>query len=448
MHGMATINEEFFEFLRFQSISADPAFATHMESCAQWVVYKFTQMGFRVRLERAGGHPSVIAFGPRVEGAPTVLVYGHYDVQPVDPIHLWTSPPFEPRISNGKVYARGATDNKGQIFSHFIGSRSMVEAGGLPVNLVYLIEGEEEIGSPTLPAILKRLHTEIQPDIALVSDTGMIAPGHPTLTYSLRGIAALEVAVHGAATDLHSGIYGGVVANPALALCRLLSTLHDESGRVAIQGFYDNVLEPEEWERQMVRFLPIGEKELLAITGAPALTGEAGYLPLERTGARPTAEINGLGSGYQGPGSKTVIPAVAMAKLTFRLVPNQDPAVILALAEQHLRKHCPLGVSLEINLGHSGRSYFFDPRSPWGSLAQQALVRVFNKPGVACIREGGSIPIVSDFKNILGCETLLMGLALPDCRAHAPDENFPLEHINYGGMLHAELLRLAAQVRL
>jgi acetylornithine deacetylase/succinyl-diaminopimelate desuccinylase-like protein len=278
-------------------------------------------------------------------------------------------------------------------------------------------------------------------DVAVVSDTGMIARGVPTLSYGLRGITALEIKLTGPKMDLHSGVFGGAVANPITALAQLLATLHDREGRVVIAGFYDRVKPLENWEREAWRKLPVdGDKLILEETGVPELFGETGYNSVERIWARPTAEINGIGGGYQGQGTKTVIASHAMAKLTFRLVPEQEGDEILQLAKEHLRKHLPKGVLMEIITGHSGPWYLTDPHSPLGEAAQRALRKAFNRD-TALIREGGSIPIVSQFREILGVETLLMGLALPDCRAHSPNENFPLENFEGGIRLNKAILQ-------
>jgi acetylornithine deacetylase/succinyl-diaminopimelate desuccinylase-like protein len=307
-----------------------------------------------------------------------------------------------------------------------------------------VIEGEEEIGSANLGNFLNQNRDSLKSDVAVVSDTGMIARGVPTLSYGLRGVTALEIKLTGPKMDLHSGIFGGAVANPITALAQLLATLHDREGRVAIAGFYDRVKPLEGWEREAWRKLPIdGDREVLKETGAPELFGETGYNSFERLWARPTAEINGVGGGYQGKGTKTVIASHAMAKLTFRLVPNQEGDDILKLARAHLRKNLPKGVTLEITDGHSGPWYLTDPHSSDAEAAQRALRKAFNSD-VALIREGGSIPIVSQFRGILGIETLLMGLALSDCRAHSPNENFPLENFEGGIRLNkAVLLELA-----
>ena len=434
--------QDFYAFLRFPSVSTDDAYAEKLGECAGWLVEKLNGIGLEAQLVSTPGHPVVWAKNKHQPGRKTVMLYGHYDVQPPDPLELWESPPFDPVLKNGYVYARGATDNKGQILAHILGLEEvMAEHGDLPVNLHLIIEGEEEIGSNNLPGFLQEHRAALKCDVAVVSDTGMIARGVPTLSYGLRGVTACEVKVTGAKMDLHSGVFGGAVANSVTALARLLGTLHDDNGQVAINGFYDDVKPLEEWEREAWRKLPINaDKEILAETGAPALFGENGFSTLERLWARPTAEINGIGGGYQGKGTKTVIASHAMAKLTFRLVPNQNGDAILKLAHQHLEKHLPPGVTMEITDGHSGPWYLTDPHSQFGQAAQHALKEAF-KAEVALIREGGSIPIVSQFRDILGVETLLLGLALPNCRAHSPNENFPLENLEAGIKMNKAILQ-------
>jgi acetylornithine deacetylase/succinyl-diaminopimelate desuccinylase-like protein len=438
--------EDYFSFLRFPSVSTDDQFASNVRECAQWVSQKLAAIGLESKVVPTAGHPIVWARNEHRSGRRTVLIYGHYDVQPPDPLELWDSPPFEPVLKEGYVFARGATDNKGQILSHILGIQETIEQDhDLPVNLHLVIEGEEEIGSAHLGDFLSQNHDALKSDVAVVSDTGMIERGVPTLSYGLRGVTALEVKVTGPKMDLHSGIFGGAVANPITALAQLLATLHDPEGRVAIAGFYDRVKPLENWEREAWRKLPIdGDKLVLKETGVPELFGEAGYNSLERIWARPTAEINGIGGGYQGKGTKTVIASHAMAKLTFRLVPEQEGDEILKLAKTHLRKNLPKGVTLEITDGHSGPWYLTDPHSPIGEAAQRALRKAFNAE-VALIREGGSIPIVSQFRSILGIETLLMGLALADCRAHSPNENFLLENLEGGIRLNKAILHELAR---
>jgi acetylornithine deacetylase/succinyl-diaminopimelate desuccinylase-like protein len=433
--------EEFYSFLRFPSISTDDRYSENVKECAQWLVKKLSSLGLDVQLVPTARHPVVWARSKIRADRRTVLIYGHYDVQPPDPVDLWDSPPFEPVLKDGFVFARGATDNKGQILSHILGvEETLDKSGELPLNLHFVIEGEEEIGSGNLSPFLQQNRDELKCDVVVVSDTGMIARLTPTLSYGLRGVAALELKVTGAKMDLHSGIYGGAVANPAAGLAQLLATLHDREGRIAISGFYDDVAPLQDWERETWKKLPVdADAEVLEETGVPALFGEPGFTTLERLWARPTVEINGLGGGYQGQGTKTVIPSYAFAKLTFRLVPNQKADVIVDLAQKHLRKNLPSGLTLEMTVGHHGPWYLTDPHNKFGKAAQQALRKAFNKD-VALIREGGSIPIVSDFRNILGVETLLIGLALPGCRAHSPNENFPLENLEAGIRMNRAVL--------
>ncbi len=433
--------EEYYSFLRFPSVSTDAKFADKVRECAAWVSQKLEKIGLESKVVPTPGHPIVWARNKHRNGRPTVLIYGHYDVQPPDPLELWDSPPFEPVLKDGYVFARGATDNKGQIFSHILGLQETIEKNrDLPVNVDLVIEGEEEVGSQNLGKFLTDNRDALKCDVVLVSDTGMIARKTPTLSYGLRGVAALEVKVTGPKIDLHSGIFGGAVTNPATALARLLATLHDQNGHIAVPGFYDDVVPLQDWERESWRKLPIDpDPEMLQETGAPALFGETGFSTLERIWARPTAEINGMGSGYQGPGTKTVLPSHAMAKLTFRLVPNQNGDAIVDLVKKHFQKNMPTGVTLEMTSGHSGPWYLTDPHNKFGQAAQRALKKAFNKDA-ALIREGGSIPIVSDFRKILGVETLLIGLALQDCRAHSPNENFPLENLEAGIRMNQAVL--------
>lgn len=435
-----------FEHLRFPSISTDSARAGDVRACGEWLAARGRAMGLDAEIHETPGHPVVVLkSAPRLD-RPTVLIYGHYDVQPVDPVSEWHTPPFEPTLIDGRIYARGATDNKGQHFAHLCGVQdALVESGGeLPVNVIFLLEGEEEIGSPHLAPFLQSHASELKADICAVSDTGMIGPGIPTLTYGLRGISCLEFTVRGPSLDLHSGVYGGAVANPAAIVARLVASLHDEQGRVRIAGFYDQVEPLADWEREMWASLPDGDAATLAETGAPALWGEAGYTALERRWGRPTAEVNGIGGGYQGEGSKTVIGREAMAKLSFRLVPHQDPEQVLELVAAHLRQHCPEACHLQIDKGHTGPAYVMDPHSSFGKAAQKALRATFHdEPRL--IREGGSIPIIQSIKDIIGIDSLLLGLALPDCQIHAPNENFTVENFEKGIQLNRALLEELAR---
>ena len=434
------------EFLRFPSISTDPQAREEVRACAEWVRAKLAAMGLEVRLEETGGHPVVVGRSIPEAGKRTVLIYGHYDVQPPEPLEEWTTPPFEPVVREERLWARGATDNKGQIYAHIAGVEHLLQTKGqLPVNVIFLIEGEEEVGSPHLAAFLREHRASLRCDVAVISDSGMVAHGVPTLAYALRGVAALECVVRGPSKDLHSGVYGGAVRNPLSAAAQLIASLHDHEGRVAIPGFYDAVQPLADWERTAAAAAPTGDEDILTQTGAPGLFGEAGFTSLERIGARPTAEVNGMGGGYQGPGTKTVLPREAFFKLTFRLVPNQKAEEILDLAEAHLQRNCPHGVTLEITRGHSGEAYFVNPQTPDGEAAVRALEATFGRP-VCLLREGGSIPILLEFQRILGVDCLLLALGSPDCNAHSPEENFPLENLRWGVELSARVLEELAKV--
>jgi|TARA_B110000037_G_scaffold215411_1_gene272754 acetylornithine deacetylase/succinyl-diaminopimelate desuccinylase-like protein len=361
-------------------------------------------------------------------------------------LDLWDTPPFAPEIRDAKIWARGATDNKGQMLAHILGiEKTLSEKGELPVNLILLFEGEEEIGSPSLAPFLETHKEFLKNDIIAISDTGMAAPNTGTLGYGLRGVACAEVKITGPARDLHSGLFGGTVANPATAVARLVASLHLPDGTVAIEGFYDAVRPLEAWEREMWAKVPgTSDKDFLEVTGSPETFGEPNYSSAERTWGRPTAEVNGIGGGYQGEGSKTVIPAEAFVKLSLRLVPDQDPQTILAQLKTHLEKHCPPGVNIEVEIGHDGKPYACDPHSDFGKAAQRALKRVF--PGEPMlIREGGSIPIVQAFRDILGTDTLLLGLALADAQIHSPNENFPIANFEAGIKLNQALLEELAK---
>jgi acetylornithine deacetylase/succinyl-diaminopimelate desuccinylase-like protein len=427
---------DLFQFLRFPSISTQSEHTVDMIACAEWLKDKFQNLGFEADVYQTGGHPAVVARTSHDAGRPTILIYGHYDVQPPEPLDEWITPPFDPTIRGDRIYARGSTDNKGQIMG---AGELLSQAGVLPANLIFLVEGEEEIGSENLGSFLERHRAELDCDVIVISDTGMAAHGYPTLTFSLRGIAVLQFNVHGPTQDLHSGVFGGAVMNPATATARLIASLHDEDGRVAIDGFYDDVKPLLDWEREAAAALPITDSDICSLAGVPELAGEPGFTAIERVGARPTAEVNGMGGGYQGEGTKTVLPREAFAKLTFRLVPNQRPEEILRLAEAHLQAHCPRGVRLEILPGHCGEPYYVDPNSVYGKASLRALERVFGRKP-ALMREGGSIPIVTTFKNILGADSLLLALAAPDCRAHSPNENFPLENFFAGMRLNQAII--------
>ena len=362
--------DRLFEYLRFPSISTQPEHSVDVRACAAWLSDFLNGIGLAAAVHESGGHPIVLARNSHRAGRRTVLLYGHYDVQPVDPPELWTSAPFEPVIRDGLIAARGATDNKGQTFAHLCGIASALEDGGeLPVNLIVLLEGEEEIGSPSLPAFLENNREQLACDVVVISDTGMLGPGVPTLTYGLRGIAAMEIEVRGPAIDLHSGIFGGTIANPITAMARMLATLHNDHGAILVPGFCEAVRPIQAWEREA--WAGLGhDAELLRVSGAPALAGEMGFTPTERIWARPTIEINGIGGGYQGEGTKTVLPARAFAKLTCRLVPDQNPDTALDLLEAHLRARQP------------GRCHdHAHPRAQWRGVSGRPAFRV--RPGGA-----------------------------------------------------------------
>ncbi len=438
-----------FDFLRFPTISTQSAHDGDLRACADWLSSLLSGSGLESAVHETPGHPVVLArTAPHDPAKRTVLVYGHYDVQPPEPLDLWRTPPFEPTVVDGRIFARGSTDNKGQILAHVLGVRDLLAAeGSLPVNVIFLIEGEEEIGSPNLEKFLAEHRDELRCDLVCISDNGMVSDFYPTLAYALRGITALEATVRGPSVDLHSGVYGGAVMNPATAAARLVASLHDDFGRVLIDGFYDDVQPMADWEREAAAALPTSDADFLEQTGSPALFGEKGFTAIEQIGARPTAEVNGIGGGYQGEGSKTVLPAEAFFKLTFRLVANQDPAKISKLAEAHLRAHCPPGVTLEIDRGHHGEPYFTDPTTPDGQATLRALESIFGQQP-ALLREGGSIPILTTFKKILGVESYLPALASPDCAAHSPNENFPVRNFETGIQLSQTLLREYARVQI
>ncbi|MFT6861904.1 MAG: acetylornithine deacetylase/succinyl-diaminopimelate desuccinylase-like protein [Akkermansiaceae bacterium] len=439
--------ERLFEHLRFPSISTDSRHGADVRANAVWLKGQFEKMGLQTELHETPGNPVIVARNERVEGRQTVLIYGHYDVQPVDPLNLWDSPPFEPEIRDGKIWGRGGADNKGQHFVHMLGAEKTIkEKGELPLNVIFLIEGEEEIGSPNLVPFLNEHKESLACDIIAVSDTGMVAPGVPTLGYGLRGITCLEVKLKGPSGDLHSGVYGGCVANPATAAARMVASLHHDDGRIAVAGFYDDVVPLAEWERKAWAEVPgAADENFLKTTGSPAPFGEPGYSMAECLWGRPTVEVNGIGGGYQGEGSKTVLPAEAMFKLSCRLVPGQDPAKVQQQVEDHLRAHLPTGVTVEIHKGHSGKAYHNDPHSIYSNAAKVALITSFGREPVL-IREGGSIPIIQDMKEILGSDSLMLGLSWPDCQIHAPNENFPVENFEKGIEMSQELLKELAKL--
>ena len=365
-------------------------------------------------------------------GAQTVLVYGHYDVQPAEPLELWSSPPFEPVIRDGRVYARGSVDDKGQLFLHVKALEAHLRTRGkLPVNVIVLAEGEEEVGSEHLASFIEANADRLRCDAVVISDSAMFAPGLPSILSSLRGLAYFQIDVQGPAQDLHSGSYGGAVVNPAMALSTILSTLHQTNGRVAIPGFYDTVREWPAAVRTQMEGLPFDEEHFRAETGAPALGGEMGYTVLEKLWTRPTCEVNGLLSGYTGEGAKTVLPAKAMAKVSCRLVPDQDPVEIERLMKAHVARVAPKGVTVTVTHLHGGRPWRAELNGPLFDAARRALAAAFGREPVIT-GEGGSIPVVGDFERILGVPVALIGLGLPGENAHAPDEWMSVENFTKG----------------
>jgi len=433
--------KELCEYIRFPSVSAEGRNSRGVAACTKWLVAHCRNIGLDVQLHSTQGNPIVVARTPRKKDnqKPHYLVYGHYDVQPPAPLELWKSPPFEPRIRGTSLFGRGASDNKGQHFAHLKAVEAYLKTNSdLPCELTFIIEGEEEVGSPSLSGFLQRNAKLLKCDAVIISDTTLCDLRHPTLSYGLRGISGLEITLHGPSRDLHSGMFGGSIENPAMALCQLLSRLRDQHGRITIPGFYDDVLELSPFERMQFENQPFNLEDYKKELGVPELFGEKGFTPVEQRSARPTLEINGLTSGYQGAGGKTIIPSWAKAKLTMRLVPNQLPEKVQAMVVEHLKSVCPKTVRMEIKLEHGGEPYLLSPESDKVQLALESLRSTFGHEPVLA-REGGSIPIVNDFKHILHADSLLLGLALPDDNAHSPNEKFNLEVFAKGMLLSADL---------
>lgn len=430
----ARFYDELAEFLRIPSVSAKSEHDADTARAAAWLCRAMRQAGLEAETLRTDGHPVVLGewrgAGP---SAPTLLVYGHYDVQPPEPLDLWESPPFEPAVRDGRIYARGSADDKGQLFLHVKALEShLATRGRLPVNVVVLAEGEEEIGSPNLLPFVKQRRGRLQADTVVISDSAMFAPGHPSLLCSLRGLAYFELHMDGPPTDLHSGAYGGAVPNPANALAGLIGGLHRADGTIAVAGFYDDVapLEPAETDR--IRALPFDAAAFAREAGAGALEGgEPACSPLERLWVRPSCDVNGLAAGYAGEGAKTVLPASAMAKVSFRLVPNQTPERVGELFERHVRDHAPPGVRARVEALHGARPWRAEPAGPVFEAAARALEASFGRrPALA--GEGGTIPIVAELEETLGADTLLMGFALPGANMHAPNEWFATDCFERG----------------
>ncbi|HSZ59595.1 MAG TPA: dipeptidase [Tepidisphaeraceae bacterium] len=433
------------EFLRMPSVSTKPEHKKDLERCAQWVAGKLNAIGLKAEVKPTGGHPAVVARNEHKPSRPTVLFYGHYDVQPPEPLDKWITPPFEPTVRNGAIFARGAVDDKGQVWAHLQAIAAWQKHGGVPVNLKLLIEGEEEIGSENLERFVNAQRDALKADIAVVSDTNQYARGIPAITYGLRGLVYSEVFVTGADHDTHSGLYGGAIPNPANILCQLLGELHDPSGRVTVPGFYDDVRPLTKEERDAWAKLPFDESQFLKELNLAAPMGEAGYSAIERSWARPTCDINGLTSGYQGHGAKTIIPSTASAKVSMRLVPDQDPAKIAESFEKMIRDRCPKAVKLEF-ARHSAAPPVLVPREGKAmQLATDALREGFGA-APTLIRSGGSIPVVGLIKQVLGIDTLLVGFGLPDDRVHSPNEKFDLDALHGGTRTAAVLYGKLAQL--
>lgn len=436
----ARFAEELFDFLRIPSVSARSEHKADTRQAAEWLGDRMREAGLEVGIHDTPGHPIVVGeWLAAGSAAPTLLIYGHYDVQPAEPLELWTSPPFEPTLRDGRIYARGSVDDKGQIYLHIKAIEAHLKTKHrLPVNVIVIVEGEEEVGSENLMPFVEQNRKRLGCDAIVISDSTMMASDMPTIGASLRGLAYFEIRVRGPGSDLHSGSYGGAVANPATALARIISTFHDENGRIAIPGFYDNVRDMPDFVEQ-IRGLPFDEAGFLKETGAPALAGEAGHTTYERLWVRPTCEVNGMLSGYTGEGSKTVLPAHAMAKVSCRLVPDQDPERIKKLFVDHVHKVTPPGVEVEIEIMHGGKPWRAKLEGRLHDAAKRALESAFGRP-VVHAGEGGSIPIVSEFERILDAPVLLMGFGLPGENAHAPDEWFSYQNYEKGMHASAQLM--------
>jgi acetylornithine deacetylase/succinyl-diaminopimelate desuccinylase-like protein len=425
--------EELKAYLAIPSISALPQHSEDVARCARWTADELRRIGLsNIKLVETPGNPVVYGEWLGAVGAPTILFYGHYDVQPVDPLDKWVSPPFEATVRDGEIYARGAADDKGQVFMHFKAVEAWLkQAGGLPVNIKMFIEGEEEVGSTHLDRFVHDNRDMLRADVVVISDSPMFDRGVPSICYGLRGLAYFQIDLKGTSSDLHSGSFGGAVANPAFVLAQVLAQMKDKSGRVRIPGFYDDVRPLRDEERAEWKRLPFNETKYRKDLGAPKLAGETGYTTLERVWARPTFEVNGMLSGFTSEGAKTVIPATAMAKVSMRLVPDQTPDRIAELFGAHLKKVTPRTVQLSLTRMHGGKPWMTDFDNPFVQAAGRAIEQGFGKSPVYN-REGGSIPVVSTFQEELGVPTVLFGVGLPDENAHAPNEKLDLGNFHNG----------------
>ena len=434
-------------FLAIPSISALPAHTADVRRCAEWCIGEMRRITLdNVQLFETPGHPIVYGEWLGAPGAPTMLYYGHYDVQPVDPLDLWETPPFEASVREGAIYARGAADDKGQIFMHFKAIQAHLAAtGSLPINVKVLLEGEEEVGSANLDTFIEANKALLAADVVVISDSPMFDRDVPSICYGLRGLAYFQIDLRGSSTDLHSGSYGGAVANPAMVLAQLLAQMKDKGGRIKIPGFYDAVVDPTPEEKAEFARLPFNEKRWAKEIGVPKPFGESGYSTLERRWARPTFEVNGLLAGFTGEGAKTVIPAVAMAKVSMRLVPNQDPVTIGGQFEAYLKKIAPKTVEVRVTHMHGGRPWTTGFDNAWVQAAGRAIEQGFGRTPVF-VREGGSIPVVSTFQEVLGLPSVLFGIGLPGENAHAPNEWLDLGNFHNGVLASAYLYKELAGV--
>ena len=425
--------DELEQYLSIPSISTDEDQSHEVERCANWLADHLREIGIaKTEVHKTDGHPIVYAEHAPHPDRPTILIYAHYDVQPPDPLEEWDSPPFEPTVRDGKIFARGATDDKGQFFAHVKGLETHLATNGeLPVNVKLLVEGEEEVGSIHLEDWVAEHRDKLACDAVVISDSAMFAPGLPTITYGLRGLSYFEISVRGPSHDLHSGLYGGSVPNPINVLAKMIAQLHDDQGRVTIPEFYESVRPLTDEEREAFAKLPFDESEFLEESGAPGLHGEEGYSTLERRWARPTLDCNGIWGGYTKPGAKTVLPSTAHAKISCRLVPDQDPERITDLAESHLQELAPDYVELQFESHHGGYPVIGDLDNPTVRAACDALERSWGREAVFT-RSGGTIPVCSTFDRVLGVPTVLMGFGLNDDRLHSPNEKFNVENFHKG----------------
>ncbi len=418
--------EELFSLLRIPSVSANPDFREDVFEAAEFVADRLRDAGAdQVEVCPTDGYP--VVYGEKIidPDAPTVLVYGHYDVQPADPYDLWHSPPFEPTIKDGKIYARGACDDKGQMYMHIKAFELMMQTQQLPCNIKFMIEGEEEVGSANLATYIENNRQRLKADVVLISDTSMIANDIPSIDVGLRGLSYLEVEVTGPNRDLHSGVYGGAVANPINALCQMIASLHDSNRHITIPGFYDRVQELSTSDRHLLNQAPFDEQAYMDDLGVGGLLGEKGYTTAERTGTRPTLDVNGIWGGYTGEGSKTVLPSKAYAKISMRLVPNQTSEEITMLFQKHFEQIAPQGIKVEVRPHHGGEPVVTPTDSPAYLAAAEAMTVTFGKAPIPT-RGGGSIPIVALFERVLGLKSVLMGFGLDSDALHSPNEHYGL----------------------